>query len=421
MLAMLRRHRQGREEVLYARSRDRRDQGVAAAKTGADAAGPDHGRRELGRAPSRRYRRITIKIGSAPLVDGEDRQGAARLAAGPRRGPRRAARPAQGRGRGRLSGAIALGRRLLGLPESALLARAEPGRRQRRPDRAEPGLGETVLAPHRLITGQILLTPNITEERRRYLNAAHHDRDPARPRRHPDHQRERLRRHRRDPLRRQRPAGGPGRHHDRGRLPGAALRRRRALHRARRQGSRGAAPGARRRDHARRSRRWPAAPPSHLSRGGMTTKIEAGKIATHAGTAMIIANGTDRPAAAALADGARLHPVRPAADPQPGAQALDHGTLKPRGAGPRRCRRGRGAARGKSLLPIGVTALKGDFVRGDAGRDPRPGRPRDRARPRRARCEEADWSRARIRSAIERAARASGRGGDWSTATIWWC
>jgi glutamate 5-kinase len=32
---------------------------------------------------------------------------------------------------------------------------------------------------------------------------------------------------------------------------------------------------------------------SHLSRGGMTTKIEAGKIATQAGTAMIIAKGTE--------------------------------------------------------------------------------------------------------------------------------
>src|ERR1051325_1504415 len=37
---------------------------------------------------------------------------------------------------------------------------------------------------------------------------------------------------------------------------------------------------------------------SHLSRGGMTTKVEAGKIATLAGTAMIIARGTD------------LHPLR---------------------------------------------------------------------------------------------------------------
>ena len=38
---------------------------------------------------------------------------------------------------------------------------------------------------------------------------------------------------------------------------------------------------------------------------------------------------------------------------------------------------------GKSLLPAGVTAVKGRFDRGDAVRGARPGRARDRARPRR--------------------------------------
>src|SRR5690606_21206035 len=44
---------------------------------------------------------------------------------------------------------------------------------------------------------------------------------------------------------------------------------------------------------------------SHLSRGGMTTKLEAGKIATKAGTAMIIAKGTELHPLRALTEGAR--------------------------------------------------------------------------------------------------------------------
>ena len=43
--------------------------------------------------------------------------------------------------------------------------------------------------------------------------------------------------------------------------------------------------------HAARSRRWPALPTRRLSRGGMVTKIEAGKIATTAGVHMVIASG----------------------------------------------------------------------------------------------------------------------------------
>jgi glutamate 5-kinase len=52
---------------------------------------------------------------------------------------------------------------------------------------------------------------------------------------------------------------------------------------------------------------------SHLSRGGMTTKVEAGKIATLAGTAMIIAKGTEpHPLKRKLTEGA-LHTLFAAA------------------------------------------------------------------------------------------------------------
>ena len=75
-------------------------------------------------------------------------------------------------------------------------------------------------------------------------HARRHRGAPALPQRAPDHrhiaraprrargQRERHRGHQRDPLRRQRPALGPRGQHDERRLPGAALRCRRALHRA---------------------------------------------------------------------------------------------------------------------------------------------------------------------------------------------
>src|SRR5690606_36547303 len=51
---------------------------------------------------------------------------------------------------------------------------------------------------------------------------------------------------------------------------------------------------------------------SHLSRGGMTTKIEAAKIATQAGTAMIIAKGNENHPLRALAKGARHTLFEPA-------------------------------------------------------------------------------------------------------------
>ena len=60
---------------------------------------------------------------------------------------------------------------------------------------------------------------------------------------------------------------------------------------------------------------------SHLSRGGMTTKIEAGKIATKAGTAMIIARGTEDHALQALWNGGRHTLFRPVETRAQGASA----------------------------------------------------------------------------------------------------
>ena len=104
---------------------------------------------------------------------------------------------------------------------------------------------------------------------------------------------------------------------------------------------------------------------SHLSRGGMATKIDAARIATGSGTAMIIAKGAAFHPIRAVIEGAR-HTYFPAR--QSGAAARKRwilGTLDISG----QIHIDAGAARalksGKSLLPIGVTAISGHFNRGD--------------------------------------------------------
>jgi glutamate 5-kinase len=105
---------------------------------------------------------------------------------------------------------------------------------------------------------------------------------------------------------------------------------------------------------------------SHLSRGGMTTKIEAGKIATQAGTAMIIAKGTDLHPLRTLTEGGRHTLFAPAETRAQARKRWIMGTLKPAGQVYVDAGAARALALGKSLLPIGVTRVKGDFVRGDA-------------------------------------------------------
>ena len=105
---------------------------------------------------------------------------------------------------------------------------------------------------------------------------------------------------------------------------------------------------------------------SELSRGGMITKIEAGKIATRAGTAMIIASGKRNHPIAAITAGER-HTTFKAKSIKTGARkAWIAGQLEASGS----IIVDEGAAgalkRGKSLLPAGVTAVSGTFSRGDA-------------------------------------------------------
>jgi glutamate 5-kinase len=105
---------------------------------------------------------------------------------------------------------------------------------------------------------------------------------------------------------------------------------------------------------------------SELSRGGMQTKIEAGKIATAAGTHMVIASGRVEHPLAAIAAGAPCSWFLSSGNPVTARKKWIAGSLEPKGtlyidAGAVAALR-----RGKSLLPAGVKRVDGDFERGDA-------------------------------------------------------
>jgi glutamate 5-kinase len=104
---------------------------------------------------------------------------------------------------------------------------------------------------------------------------------------------------------------------------------------------------------------------SELSRGGMRTKLDAGKIATQAGTAMIITSGNRLNPLAAIDRGERFTFFRPSATPVRGYKSWIAGNLEPAG----RLTVDAGAVTallsGKSLLSAGVTLVSGNFQRGD--------------------------------------------------------
>ncbi|THV22271.1 glutamate 5-kinase [Peteryoungia ipomoeae] len=104
---------------------------------------------------------------------------------------------------------------------------------------------------------------------------------------------------------------------------------------------------------------------SELSRGGMRTKIDAGKIATGAGCAMIIASGKTMNPLASIETGARHSWFAASKSPVTARKTWIAGQLQPAGtievdAG------AEGALKsGKSLLPAGVKSVSGAFHRGD--------------------------------------------------------
>jgi len=308
------------------------------------------------------YRRLTIKIGSALLVD---KQGALRAAWLADLAADIAALKAQAIEVVIVSsGAIALGRGLLGLSATALTLEQS----QAAASAGQIALSQAwaqALGAHDIVTGQILITPNITEERRYYLNARttiatllglgavpiinENDSVATAEIRYGDNDRLSARVATMieadclvllsdiDGLYTAPPAANPDATH----LPDVH-----AITPAIEAMAGGAA--------------------SHLSRGGMTTKVEAGKIATQAGTAMIIAKGTQNHPLAALADGARHTLFHPASSRAQARKRWIMGTLAVSGTLQVDAGAARALQTGKSLLPVGVTKVSGQFERGDA-------------------------------------------------------
>jgi glutamate 5-kinase len=105
---------------------------------------------------------------------------------------------------------------------------------------------------------------------------------------------------------------------------------------------------------------------SELSRGGMQTKIEAGKIATRAGTHMVIASGRVSHALEAIAQGGRCTWFLTPANPVTARKKWIAGSLEPKGILTIDTGAVAALRRGKSLLPAGVIRIDGQFARGDA-------------------------------------------------------
>jgi len=105
---------------------------------------------------------------------------------------------------------------------------------------------------------------------------------------------------------------------------------------------------------------------SELSRGGMVTKIEAGKISTNAGTHMVIASGKTLHPLRAIAEGGRCTWFLTPANPVTARKKWIAGSLESKGV--LYIDTGAVAAlkRGASLLPAGVKRIDGAFQRGDA-------------------------------------------------------
>jgi glutamate 5-kinase len=105
---------------------------------------------------------------------------------------------------------------------------------------------------------------------------------------------------------------------------------------------------------------------SELSRGGMQTKIEAAKIATGAGTHMVIASGRLAHPLRAVDQGARCTWFTALGNPVTARKKWIVGSLEPKGTLTIDAGAVAALRRGNSLLPVGVMRIDGNFERGDA-------------------------------------------------------
>ncbi len=159
---------------------------------------------------------------------------------------------------------------------------------------------------------------------------------------------------------------------------------------------------------------------SELSRGGMQTKIEAGKIATQAGTHMVIASGRIDHPLKAIADGANCTWFLTAANPVTARKKWIAGSLEPKGVLVIDTGAVAALNSGKSLLPAGVIKVEGAFARGDAVVIRGP----DGAEVARGLVayDAEDADKIKGRSSVRHSARSSDSAAapKWCTGTTWW-
>ena len=305
-------------------------------------------------------RRLVVKIGSALLVNGKGGLRGDWLRA-------LAADVAGAKARGSdvilvSSGSIALGRGVLGLPKGALTldqSQAAASVGQIRLARAY----EEALAPHGLTAGQVLVTLEDTEDRRRYLNSRAtmqtllglgvvpivNENDTV--------------------------ATDEIRYGDNDRLAAqiaVTIGADQLILLSDVDGFYSANPKedptARRFDIVERItpeiEAMAGDPVSGLSKGGMKTKLMAARTAVTGGCAMAIAEGSVLRPISAVADGARVTWFLPDGDPQL-ARKRWIAAMKPKGEVVVDAGAARALSAGKSLLPAGVTGITGDFGRGE--------------------------------------------------------
>ena len=106
---------------------------------------------------------------------------------------------------------------------------------------------------------------------------------------------------------------------------------------------------------------------STLGRGGMVSKLRAARLAARSGALAVIADGREPQAVRHIADGAITGTLfTTEKQPQPARKQWLASLLYPKGQLVLDAGAVKGVSQaGRSLLPVGVTAVTGDFLRGD--------------------------------------------------------
>ena len=104
---------------------------------------------------------------------------------------------------------------------------------------------------------------------------------------------------------------------------------------------------------------------SDIGSGGMSTKLQAARIATHAGCSTVIASGAVARPVNALLEGARCTVFRAQGTPATARKQWLAGALEVSGVIVIDAGAAAALRDGKSLLPVGIAAIQGTFQRGD--------------------------------------------------------